>query len=459
MVLGSFGTTTSTVLSGNRISKCSTTISRYRIHQLLFACCALSLQVVPQCRLCIGAVNAFVGEKSIGIRTRSTRSPWRSFQNSQKKHDVADRSWSVLTPPSICYSSSVTARNAFRSSSSSYHSLATITVPMTIGSAAPLGFGPVATSLFPNSDMSSHIESTVSSTSNVLLGEVFGGLAHIALDLLTFFGPATIIVRSATVLGRMCSMAADYIPDQYMVPEELAFQILMLMVAWIGLVKSFMPIALAAVAVNISLRDGKAFNALFEPAGLTWSQFKALSVCAFDWISVSSNDIISSDEVEPRTDGKPNVVDDDYIYWLYRGEVDVQCCGRTLSTVIANSKDRAGQGLLGESRLLRRMESGRSRSAFTGNRKVGVNRIRSGCDAQDGRKCPVDQNSALLHPRTTIRAGPSGAVLLRIHTPNLKLLMDSDPQLTDSIRMLLFQGMQAKLSAHHELTTNASVAN
>jgi len=44
----------------------------------------------------------------------------------------------------------------------------------------------------------------------------------------------------------------------------MVFQVLMLFVAWIGIVKSAMPVVLGVFPSNITLHDGKAFSIIFE---------------------------------------------------------------------------------------------------------------------------------------------------------------------------------------------------
>ena len=253
----------------------------------------------------------------------------------------------------------------------------------------------------------------------LLEAELLNDCSHVALDLVTFFGPAKIAVRAAAVAGRLFAMAADYIPDHSMHPEEIVFQVLMLCVAWAGLVKAAMPMALSTFASNITLQDGKAFSLLFEPAGMTWSQFKALSVFALDWVTVGAGETITSDEES---------AEDDYIYWLYSGEVSVESKGKEVYKVTregGNLKKEAAMGLLGESRLLRHMD-------------------------EKKKKKRKQKSEAKEYPRSTVKAGPGGATVLRIHTSNLSQLMESDQELDQVMRTLLFQGMQDKLAAQLE---------
>ena len=81
----------------------------------------------------------------------------------------------------------------------------------------------VSLSLVDNLIQSTSIIIAVPADNNVQ-AEVFADLAHIFLDLATFFTPDTIILRLFVVIGRMFSILSDYIPDQKMTPEEFLFQ-------------------------------------------------------------------------------------------------------------------------------------------------------------------------------------------------------------------------------------------
>ena len=251
--------------------------------------------------------------------------------------------------------------------------------------------------------------------------EVLTDVSHIALDLVTFLGPARLGIRVATIVGRVLAMAADYLPDHKMLPEELVFQVFMLTIAWIGLFKTALPMTMAHLNSNVTVRDGKAFQVLFGPTGMTWQQFKAMTAVCMDWVTVGPNEVICDSG-------------SDYVYWLYKGEIVAQ--DETKQSTLFNITRRAdcpasfkqdvGKGLFGEEHLIDDVEK-------FGSRK---------------KKPKVQTTTDVPRNEThTVRAGPSGATLLRIHRPNLKVLMKSDEELTESIRTLVLYGMRDKLKA------------
>lgn len=293
------------------------------------------------------------------------------------------------------------------------HSTSTIALPMLLSSIAPFGIsgltsGSALASAFL---VSAPVDPTVEA-------QVLTDMSHLGLDLAGFLGPGMIVLRLAAVAGRLCTMAADYVPDHTILPEEMVFQLCMLTAAWVALVKAALLPAFAASASKVTVKDGRAFTALFAPAGISWTDFKALSVCALDWITVEAGETVTTDEFAKE---------DEYIYWLYSGNVQVESEGTTLYNVSRFSRGASnldgGRGLLGERRLLRRLEQSNKKNSKSDT-----------------------------YPRTTVRA-TSAATLLRIHTPNLKLLMDNDQKFANSIRTLLFQGMEAKLTAQLQEAT------
>jgi len=252
--------------------------------------------------------------------------------------------------------------------------------------------------------------------------EIFSGMAHLTLDIATLIARGTAILRLTTVVGRLFAMGADYIPDEIIQPEELVFQICMLMISFTGFIHSISPMLMASFnAKPPSIRDRRTFQVLFRKAGVTWTQYRALSVSAFDWVTVAPGQIIISEE-----DLTNDESDNSSIYWLYIGQVLVESKGKLLIQVTRpraprlNDITAGGMGLFGEMRL--------AESIHNHNKK------------QDN----DDQNT---YPHATVRAGETGATLLRINTHKLKYMMAHDSHLADSILRLLLSSMQDKLNA------------
>lgn len=241
--------------------------------------------------------------------------------------------------------------------------------------------------------------------------EVLTDLAHVTLDVATLFGPSRLGIRLSSIIGRIFVMAADYVPDHTIVPEEMVFQVCMLCLALFGVCKSALPFLLAATS-SVSFRHGKVYHNLFAPSGMSWRQFKAMDVLCMDWITVDAEQTIDDTNT--------------YLYWLYEGNVAVSSNEKMLYNMTASSKRTGAEALLGEAQLMDKIKKKKKKTSSSAP--------------------AVAESSPAIVP-TTIRAGREGATLLRIHIPKLEMLMKIDIEMKECMRNLAFQGLQDKLAA------------
>ena len=318
--------------------------------------------------------------------------------------------------------------------------------PTTTTMAASSSSAMLAATAFSSAAMSSSSSSVFAPVVDPLLeAEVLNDMAHVALDMFTVFGPARLVTRLAAIIGRVCAMLADYVPDHKVLPEELVFQSIMMLLACWGLLQALLPMLLAAVLVptgpSTLLRDGKAFAALFQPSGVTWSQFKAMRALCVDWMEVEPHAMITPQHDE---DGNGGVdVDDngDCVYWLHRGQANVLSNdGRKVvsrievGTTTPSYKVPAGRRLLGETRLL-----------TTTTKLSGIRFATATATATASTNRPSSHQ---------IQAGPNGATLLRIRPRKLRLLLQADPSLAEAWRTLVVSSLHDKLLAQLEEGSN-----
>lgn len=246
--------------------------------------------------------------------------------------------------------------------------------------------------------------------------ELFNDFAHVGLDLSTFVRPATVLLRLSIVIGRICAILSDYLPDGTMNPEEVVFQSLMLIVAAGACLQSFLPLVLAATA-KMTYRDGRAYSKMFQPLGITWTQYKAMVAVALDWVQVEPHEYVTKQQQDK------NETDNQYMYWLYAGDAQLRCSsGKYIQNVTASGSGY--NGLFGELQFAQLLDKTSSSSTGTTSKSPDI------------------------------QAGGTGATLVRIHVKKLRMLMDQDEKLAEAIQSLLVKGMQEKLSAFMEQDSN-----
>lgn len=278
--------------------------------------------------------------------------------------------------------------------------------PLSFSIPSSIDFSPASSSSVFISGDDSLVESTLQAANQLMEAKLFTGMAHVTLDLAAFVSRGTAWLRLGAVMGRLFVLGADYLPDHSVNTDEFLFQVFMMSISLIGLVHSVLP-ALLAVTSQTSketlIKDGRAFQLLFRNVGLTWFQYKSLVASqALEWVTVAPGQVITSEEDNHNDDG---------VYWLYQGQVQVESQGKLLHNVTRHLAPRlsdASLGLFGETRLVE------------------------------------DPHS---FPPTTLTAGETGAVLLRIRSDKLKSLMAHDVHIAESVRKLLFRSMQDKLKA------------
>lgn len=341
----------------------------------------------------------------------------------------------IATPPSNKEGSTNILSNASTTAMSKVLPLALLTKAFTTPTAA---FGLTGTTMVTTAAAGS----IFSHSSDVVTVEtqVLNDMSHLGIDLASFFIPSLLLLRIAAIIGRICTITADYIPDHVIVPEELAFQIAMLCLACSGLIKSALIPAAALVYNATSVKDGRAYGSIFQPAGTSWSQYKALSVCgALEWITLQAGDTLNVSSTR-KDESSHNEDDEDYMYWLYSGDVVVKTDSDELVYAISSGKKASAslhRGFFGEQRLLQRL-----------------GKIPKPQPARSSSKNQRDATSKPIAIGNRVAVTSSTATMLRISTRRLQMLMELDPTLAESMRTLVFQGMEAKLHAHVQETTN-----
>uniref|UniRef100_A0A7R9VDQ9 Uncharacterized protein n=1 Tax=Pseudictyota dubia TaxID=2749911 RepID=A0A7R9VDQ9_9STRA len=238
--------------------------------------------------------------------------------------------------------------------------------------------------------------------------ELLNDIAHV-MDLVEIYHPAKIPFHLSMIIGRTLAILSDYIPDHQIVPEELVFQLAMVAISTKILVENIQRVV-AAYVDSTSFRDMKAYQGLFRKFGFSWLQFKMLTSTAAEWIDVPPNATI--DSCGAASQDAPT----DYVYLLHTGEAEMIVNGSAFSRA-SKKTDRHCVGFLGDLDFIHKIQK-----------------------QDSGRNCTTGGTS-----HAKIVAGSSGATLLRISTHKLLTLMKDDQRFANSVRSILFVGLQEKL--------------
>ena len=344
---------------------------------------------------------------------------------------------------------SAAARTTVRSKRTPTHPLFT-PLTTTIAS-APLSMVPLPdfdlslpTELLAFSNPNALNSNTNSNTNNLVQAEVMNGMTHALLDFASLFGGATLLVRLATVIGRLCVVGVDVghatADASSVLPDELGIQLGLLGFAVYQVMNTAGPKIQAQWAPRLlTAADRQAYRMLFRPAGISWHQYRQLLVSAMDWVTVEPGQVIVD---ESPTSNNSN--SQDAVYWLHQGDVEMfNTSDNAFLHQISSDhpKEVAGLGLLGEMKLANLLDRPRR-----------VTTTENG-DANSSKKKKKGQQKSTAMKAV---AGPEGATLLRMNTAKLARLLRHDQELSSSMNRLAFKGMQDKLDALLLLNSSSS---
>lgn len=273
------------------------------------------------------------------------------------------------------------------------------------------------------SDTSEHIASDPK-----LEAEILSDVSHVAMDFNAFLFGAnanSAWIRFCNVFGRVLIITSDYVPDQYISPDELAFQAAMLTLSTHVFVRSAWPVLSAALSrTTLSVRDRRAFARLFGRVDLSVLQFKTLIASGtLKWVELKRDDRIE--------------LNGENMYWLYSGEVTSSLqesgVGTSGTSADGSSSSRFGHRVFGELHFAKTLEESR-----LGDKKTKP--------FSKSNQVKDDTDSTAAAVNETLTVGREGTVMLQISTPKLVQLMKHDDQLCRSMNRLVLSCMQEKLT-------------
>lgn len=263
---------------------------------------------------------------------------------------------------------------------------------------------------------------------------VFADLAHICTDFVNVITESTAVVRLSIVMGRIFTIAADWLPDHYIRKNDLSFDIVLVTLSLGLFIKSFLPLSYGLFSKTDRI-DKEVYEVLFEPVGVSWLQFKALNAISAEWVEFPPNTLLvnetgrinnngENEEECPSSFDQAAVCDEDALYWLYEGNSVITFNDHSTPYIHRQTDedihDPGTTGFIGIVRFLERFDA------------VYINAAEADTDL-------------VLFPRYAISTGDKGAKLIRFDGPKMHELMNNDEPLASSVRALLLRGLQRKM--------------
>jgi hypothetical protein len=261
---------------------------------------------------------------------------------------------------------------------------------------------------------------------------VFADLAHICTDFINVITESTAVVRLSIVMGRIFTIAADWLPDHYIRKNDLSFDIVLVTLSLGLFIKSFLPLSYGLFSKTDRI-DKEVYEVLFEPVGVSWLQFKALNAISAEWVEFPPDTLLVNETGRINNNNSENeecpsfdeaVCDEDALYWLYEGNSVITFNDHSTPYIHRQTDedihDPGTTGFIGIVRFLERFDA------------VYINAAEADTDL-------------VLFPRYAISTGDKGAKLIRFDGPKMHELMNNDEPLASSIRALLLRGLQRKM--------------
>lgn len=264
---------------------------------------------------------------------------------------------------------------------------------------------------------------------NNVEAEIFRDLAHVFLDLATFFSPDTILLRLLLVFGRCFAILSDYIPDQMMMPDEFIFQLSMLGYSSRKFLQKF-EVVLHSTSKSSTFRDRRVYHTSFRPAGFTWTQYMALMNDALEWVEAPDGAILFEDKANLL------VMSGGLVHTRNHLNDDVEIYRRS---------GRSSRGIIGDLSMLSRLNTDEEwkdiKRSSSKNSQHDTASNKNAQSIEDARQ----NDSRMLQAWGT----GTGASLLRINTERLFNVAKKDPRIAECTKNLYFSAMQERLQ-HYE---------
>lgn len=148
--------------------------------------------------------------------------------------------------------------------------------------------------------------------------------------LLSFYFPSTLMLKFVALMGQVVNMScSSYMCQQdggmNMASTDVMSNAVMLATSLVVFAKGALPNIEAVLLTPTHQQDTMAYDSIFKPAGVSWVDFKTLqSEGVLEWVHVDADETVNGEDSLMLAD-EHDAHSQQYMYWLYDGQVEV--CG------------------------------------------------------------------------------------------------------------------------------------
>lgn len=285
---------------------------------------------------------------------------------------------------------------------------------------------------------------------DAMMGEdVVNDSARLMSSLVPFVTPELMLVKLSSILGRLFLLTTEsFMGPNEIDAEESIISTLTLGTSTFILAKTVVP-SLMTMFQPLEDRDLLAYERVFRSAGLSWIQFKTLyTEGVVDWVHLEPDEIIVDEEElnmvheELSSDNVIEVDDNEYLYWLYCGDVNTifkgSVCHRVHRSTGVSIDDPTSIGLIADMRFVYLSDVLRKQKQQKMNKMITVS---TWADMEER------EGEFMDYLWSTYKAGEAGATLMRINSRKCLDLIQDDPLLESSFQLLLMKSIDTKYRA------------
>ena len=255
-----------------------------------------------------------------------------------------------------------------------------------------------------------------------------------SLDIATLFIKRPLTIRLWVFCGRLFSLGGDWVTDHSIAPDELVFQMAMLVLSSGLLVASLVPAMRAAF--RIPTRSELKLYRQFK-SSLSYPEYNELLHLTASTVTYAPRSCVLNEHAIPSNDKLVLLVKGSFVVSRSRDD-------KVIAADIAPGSD---VGFIGDISFLERLYKEENQKEKEKSRNIPKFYF----GRQATKKAKAVATAALVSAKATVLTGPTGAECIVFDGPALRRLMLNNSRYDVSVRALLTKGLQKKLAGMLEV--------